>query len=70
MIARIDPFEETCVRLLHAFFKKYLNDELRERTAMALLDVLNGRRTFPASTMIGRPGFCSPFAAEAAACPT
>ncbi len=47
MIARIDPFEETCARLFNAFFKKYPNDELRERTAAVLLAVMKRQKSFP-----------------------
>ena len=47
MIARNDPFEETCAQLFNAFFKKYPNDELRKRTAMALLAVMKRQKSFP-----------------------
>ncbi|MEI7837356.1 MAG: DUF6398 domain-containing protein [Planctomycetota bacterium] len=47
MIARNDPFEEACAQLFNAFFKKYPNDELRKRTAMALLDVIKRQKSFP-----------------------
>jgi len=47
MIARIDPFEETCARLFDAFFRKYPNDELWKRTAAALLAVMKRQKDFP-----------------------
>ena len=40
MIATYCPFEETCAQLFNAFFKKYPNDELRKRTAIAMLAVM------------------------------
>ena len=47
MIARNCPFEETCARLFVAFFKKYSNDHLRKRAAVALLAVLKRKKAFP-----------------------
>jgi hypothetical protein len=47
MIARNCPFEETCARLFVAFFKKYSNDHLRKRAAVALLAVLKRKKVFP-----------------------
>ena len=46
MIARIDPFEETCAQLYNAFFKKHPNDKLRKRTAVALLAVMKRQKSF------------------------
>jgi hypothetical protein len=40
MIARNDPFGETCAQLFNAFFKKFPNDELRKRTAIAVPPVV------------------------------
>ena len=47
MIARNCPFEKTCARLFVAFFKKYSNDHLRKRAAVALLAVLKRKKVFP-----------------------
>ena len=47
MIAGNDPFEETCARLFNAFFRRHPNDELRKRTAVALLAVMERQKSFP-----------------------
>ena len=47
MIATYCPFEETCAQLFNAFFKKYPNDELRKRSAVALLAVMKRQKSFP-----------------------
>ena len=53
VIARNCPFEETCARLFVAFFKKYSNDHLRKRPAVALLAVLKRKRAFPGKSAAG-----------------
>lgn len=47
MIAPNVPFEETCAQLFNTFFKKHPNDELRKRTALALLAVIKRQKSFP-----------------------
>jgi hypothetical protein len=47
MIAMNCPFEETCAQLYIAFFKKYPNDDLKKRTALALLALLKRKKVFP-----------------------
>ena len=47
LIARNCPFEETCAQMFVAFFKKYPNDDLRERAALALLAMMKREKVFP-----------------------
>ena len=50
MIAVNCPFEETCAQLFITFFKKHPNDDLRKKTAKALLALLKRKKVF-----LGKP---------------
>ncbi len=47
MIAGNCPFEETCARFLNALFRRHPNEDLRERTALALSAVMKRQKVFP-----------------------
>ena len=50
MIARKLSFVETCTRLYIDFFKKYPNNDLRDRVSLALAALLKHKKAFPGAT--------------------